>query len=435
MIILAEKRKNVVIEEKNSFEGIWTEREILASRALSFKEKYLLSEIKALDKENGCFASNQYFSSMFGVTKKSISEGIQSLIKKGLVVSKISKQLGNKRVLNLARKPLSPKKGVATHGMGARAMSKKVRPYPEKVYTPIHDFGDHRIYIENIDIKKKEINKEKRKNVEIERIDFKNAHLKKVELEKKKKTPEKKEKTKSELENTVQALEDDFAKQNPDLNPDLLFSIGFKNRKKHLQNGFEPDFIELKEAYDYTGPYNSNFEDYKVFKALKKELPQNVVSLAKQAKKSFKGVEGEKYRKTLRNWLSGTNWKEEIEKEKVAKEKEAYLAEKNKKLITPLKISDPKWFKYFENYQHKRKLAFPWCLLKTGDLNFIFGKDNFSLTSLKNLFSENLLNQDFFKGLKTFYTENEILQEEFSSWKAKFLELLEKNTVKKRYKK
>lgn len=421
MIILAEKRKNVVIEEKNSFNCLTIPREILFSKGkLSPLEKICLSEINALDNERGCFALNKHFSDVLEVSERSARRTINSLVKKGFVVSKIKKS--GERILNIDRTKLSPPPDKIVHPPRTKLSTIE---YIENTYK------EKEIYKE----KEREKEVEKRKNVEIEKIDFKNAHLKKVELEKKKKTPEKKEKTKSELENTVQALEDDFAKQNPDLNPDLLFSIGFKNRKKHLQNGFEPDFIELKEAYDYAGPYNSNLEDYKVFKALKKELPQNVVSLAKQAKKSFKGVEGEKYRKTLRNWLSGTNWKEEIEKEKVAKEKEAYLAEKNKKLITPLKISDPKWFKYFENYQHKRKLAFPWCLLKTGDLNFIFGKDNFSLTSLKNLFSENLLNQDFFKGLKTFYTENEILQEEFSSWKAKFLELLEKNTVKKRYKK
>ena len=67
---------------------------------LSANAKLLYGEITALCNEKGyCWASNDYFSRLYGKSKYTVSRWISSLIQKGYIQSEISKEDGNMRML------------------------------------------------------------------------------------------------------------------------------------------------------------------------------------------------------------------------------------------------------------------------------------------------------------------------------------------------
>jgi hypothetical protein len=85
---------------KRYFKGIWISRLIWLTPALNFTEKIFLAEIDSLSSEDrGCYVTNKHFAKFFKLTSKYVSVVISGLIKKGLVISKIDKQKGNKREL------------------------------------------------------------------------------------------------------------------------------------------------------------------------------------------------------------------------------------------------------------------------------------------------------------------------------------------------
>ena len=70
-----------------TMEGLWIDLDILTHSNLTLQEKFTLAIIKALDKSNGCFASNKYFAEILQVTPKRASDIIQSLITKNYITS------------------------------------------------------------------------------------------------------------------------------------------------------------------------------------------------------------------------------------------------------------------------------------------------------------------------------------------------------------
>lgn len=67
---------------------------------LSANAKLLYGEITALCNEKGyCWASNDYFSQLYGKSRITVSRWISSLIQKGYINSEISKEDGNMRML------------------------------------------------------------------------------------------------------------------------------------------------------------------------------------------------------------------------------------------------------------------------------------------------------------------------------------------------
>lgn len=72
-------------KENRKFLGIWIPAEIWLSSDLSLQEKVFLVEINSLDNEDGCYATNDYFSKFFGLSKNRCSEIIKGLEKKGLI--------------------------------------------------------------------------------------------------------------------------------------------------------------------------------------------------------------------------------------------------------------------------------------------------------------------------------------------------------------
>ena len=89
-------------EIKRDFKGIWITKEIWLDSELNWIEKLMLAEINSLDGDNGCFASNDYFSKFFKLSKTRISQIINSLIQKKYISAEYIKK-GNeivKRVLH-----------------------------------------------------------------------------------------------------------------------------------------------------------------------------------------------------------------------------------------------------------------------------------------------------------------------------------------------
>ena len=81
------------MENERVFRGIWIPKEIWLSRELTLREKVMLAEIDSLeDEERGCYASNAHFSEFFELSIKTVSEIINTLVKKGFVDSEIIKE-------------------------------------------------------------------------------------------------------------------------------------------------------------------------------------------------------------------------------------------------------------------------------------------------------------------------------------------------------
>ena len=70
--------------------------EILHDKNLSANQKFIYSEICQLSQmDQGCFASNNHFSQLIGITKQGVSKAINDLIRKGYISSEIEKGTRN----------------------------------------------------------------------------------------------------------------------------------------------------------------------------------------------------------------------------------------------------------------------------------------------------------------------------------------------------
>lgn len=110
-------------ENKRAFKGIWIPKEVWESKELTLQQKVMLVEIDSLDNDDGCFASNKYFSDFFGISSGRVSQIINNLIGKGYL--KVEYQKKDKQILGRIMKIQSP-------------------PYPQKVFSILN-----RGYLEN----------------------------------------------------------------------------------------------------------------------------------------------------------------------------------------------------------------------------------------------------------------------------------------------
>lgn len=69
-----------------NFKGVWIPKQIWLSKKLSLQEKVFLIEIDSLDNEQGCYAGNSYFADFFNLSKSRVSQIIQQLEKRDLIV-------------------------------------------------------------------------------------------------------------------------------------------------------------------------------------------------------------------------------------------------------------------------------------------------------------------------------------------------------------
>lgn len=84
--------------QNRKFEGVWIEKEVWASKSLTLQEKCFFVEIKSLDNKDGCFATNEYFSDFFQISKRRCISVINSLDEKGLINKKLIYKKGTKQV-------------------------------------------------------------------------------------------------------------------------------------------------------------------------------------------------------------------------------------------------------------------------------------------------------------------------------------------------
>ncbi len=113
---------------ERDFKGVWIPREVWLSEELSLMEKVLFVEIHSLDNERGCFASNQYFATFFGISDRQIRTVIGSLKSKGFVTvtvinrnERTIRTAGKwKRVSNEDLQSLARMKSEVIHRMSAR---------------------------------------------------------------------------------------------------------------------------------------------------------------------------------------------------------------------------------------------------------------------------------------------------------------------------
>lgn len=70
---------------ERDFKGVWIPNDLWLNKKLTLIEKVFLVEIKLLDGESGCYASNSHFSEFFGLSKNRCSGIIRGLRNKGYI--------------------------------------------------------------------------------------------------------------------------------------------------------------------------------------------------------------------------------------------------------------------------------------------------------------------------------------------------------------
>lgn len=110
------------INNNRDFKGVWIPAKIWLDANLSIQETVFLTEIDSLDNgKSGCFASNKYFSTFFGLSTSRCSRVIASLKDKGyLNINYIrnGKEI-EKRILRVNRQPIAnAQQGIAKTKQG-----------------------------------------------------------------------------------------------------------------------------------------------------------------------------------------------------------------------------------------------------------------------------------------------------------------------------
>ena len=92
--------------------GIWIPIEVLQDHNLTMQEKFVLVEIYQLIEldTNQCYASNEHFATLLNISKKSVSNVVSSLVKKGKITVELSDR-NHKRLLSIKDGHLSTKDG------------------------------------------------------------------------------------------------------------------------------------------------------------------------------------------------------------------------------------------------------------------------------------------------------------------------------------
>lgn len=68
-----------------NFKGLWMSKEILALTDIGDFDKMLLSEISGLSTNGICFASNEYFSTLFNKDERTIQRSMSKLKDRGYI--------------------------------------------------------------------------------------------------------------------------------------------------------------------------------------------------------------------------------------------------------------------------------------------------------------------------------------------------------------
>lgn len=83
------------------FKGIWIPKDVWLNSELSAIDKCMLAEIDSLDNEEGCYASNNYFSNFCGVSVSTITRSIKKLTDLGFIETKLIE--GRHRIIKMTK--------------------------------------------------------------------------------------------------------------------------------------------------------------------------------------------------------------------------------------------------------------------------------------------------------------------------------------------
>ncbi|GBG94624.1 hypothetical protein LFYK43_10830 [Ligilactobacillus salitolerans] len=103
-----------VTKQDRKFQGVWIPAKYWLDEDLKIVEVVFLTEINSLDNDQGCFASNKYFSEFFGLTAGRCSQVINGLVDKGYLsveYDREGKQI-KKRTLRVVNKLNTPIKNI-----------------------------------------------------------------------------------------------------------------------------------------------------------------------------------------------------------------------------------------------------------------------------------------------------------------------------------
>lgn len=91
-------KREPIIREGRAFLGVWIPADLYLDQSLSWNEKIALIEIGSLSKTGECFAGNQHFANLLGISKKRAESIISGLRAKGYITSELIYKNGTKEV-------------------------------------------------------------------------------------------------------------------------------------------------------------------------------------------------------------------------------------------------------------------------------------------------------------------------------------------------
>ena len=147
---------------KKEFKGIWIPSELWINKDLSVMEKIFLVEITSLDREKGCYASNEYFSKFFSLSKTRCSAIIRNLRDKGYITIKLMYEEGKKFIKNRIIKVIKNIKSTMEEIMGSED------PEEENIEIVNHELEKENQYNQGDDFDE---NYEKLQKVELSKSD------------------------------------------------------------------------------------------------------------------------------------------------------------------------------------------------------------------------------------------------------------------------
>ena len=152
---------------ERDFKGIWIPAEIWENKKLSLMEKLFFVEIDSLDGVNGCYASNDYFSKFFELSKNRCTEIIKSLEKKRLITIELQREPGKKNISKRIIRVLGKSnRGYSENRTeGTRKTEEGYSENREENNTLSNNTIDNNIYSQVIDYLNEKANKNYRSNI------------------------------------------------------------------------------------------------------------------------------------------------------------------------------------------------------------------------------------------------------------------------------
>lgn len=71
--------KEIIIDEKRNFEGIWIPKRLYQTNKFSPRTKFFIVEVKSLSKDGYCYAGDKHFSEFLGISERMVQNIIKEL--------------------------------------------------------------------------------------------------------------------------------------------------------------------------------------------------------------------------------------------------------------------------------------------------------------------------------------------------------------------